>query len=506
MKMNTIYFLDKRSIALFRITLGLVLIYNFIVYKLIPAGEYLLPETGLIGNEYKQIFISRQLWSPFDFMTTDIQFYIVSAITLFVFLLLTIGCFTRGISIAAYLLFLSFQQRYYPLEMGWDKYINVMLFISMLLPLNHFFSVDKILFKKKFRDNQVEYRHPFAMVMLMQIGVIYFFSGIVKNGNLWLTGDAVKVAVNDFLQHTFLTEYLLKSDMLLKVLNYYTVAFEILLFFILFFPYKNKQLRYAVICIIISFHWGVSLFLNVGHFKWISLATCAVLLPDTFWMYLSKLKSGLKRYILPESRTEQSELHKVQWYLAVILSTYLVTFMVHNGFRKLAFRGGGISEYMQSLGIGEVLENTVFYPSGFLLSSYFNQSWFFYAPNPPELSGVYALSGKLDGREYTINHITNHPQSDLRKSYYHSQLDMFFQEKLSLYSLQLNNFEQTSRMYQELNRLWMMNRYQSWKEENPSVRLEGLELKYIYYNRNNEMFFDVKDWNIYLVESVEFSW
>lgn len=503
--MDKIYYLDKRSVALFRITLGLLLIYNFIVYKLIPAKDFLLPESGLIGNEYKQVFISQQLWSPIDFITTDVRFYILCSITLLVYVLFTIGYFTRWMTVLSWLLFFSFQQRYYPLEMGWDKYIQAMLFVSMLLPLNHFFSVDKKLSGKEIFNNQYEFRHPFALVVLVQIGAIYFFSGIVKNGELWLSGDAVRIAVNDYLQHTSLTPLLLQSDFLMKFLNYYTMVFESILILLLFFPYKNKNLRYVAIFIILSFHWGISIFMHVGHFKWVAIVACAILLPDSFWEMLYKRIPKWKNTHSPKS-IQPGPATGISYYAAILITVFLISFIFHNGWRKLSLRGGMVSEYMKEKGLNNVLENTVFYPSKYFLSSYFNQSWFFYAPNPPEFSGAYFLSGKLNGNEYSINGIESPARIKTAKNIYRSELDMFFQEKLSLFSLQLNDYEQTTKMYQELNRMWMMDQYKKWSAKNQTIQLDGVELWYIYYKRSEKLYFDDKKWNEHLVESIAFEW
>ncbi len=373
--------LDSRSIGLFRILLGLLLIYNFIEYRIIPAPEYFLPSNGIFGNEYLDKDQTDKFWSIFKWIRNDIQFYISVIVTLIVYLIYTIGFKSKYFGFIAYFFFWQWNQRFYIFEVGWDKYLGAMLFMSMFLPLSHQYSVDNRISKEKSFIAPFEDKSPFAFIMLMQIGVIYFFSALHKNGNLWMNGEAVKYLLADFTLARGPAEWLLQHEVLYRAATYFTLIIEFAIIFFLFIPCR-MYLRILAALSIIGLHWSINLFSDIGHFKYVAICVGVLLIPSSFWNKLFKTTTKIRNSVL-----YRDSLFK--WLYAGIAILMIWVLWINN-FYRLGEKDTRVGNLMKSSGIQSVL-NALRIPA-FSMSSWMNQGWSYYAPDPKEFAGVMGIN------------------------------------------------------------------------------------------------------------------
>lgn len=285
--------LDYRSIGAFRIALSLLLIWNLLFYKISNFKTIYAPETGLFGNFYLQnIEIPSSLWSPLNVITSNEYFVVVLLVYLILALLLLIGKGGKLTVLLIIFLQWSFNQRYFPVFFGWDFYILVLLFIALLLPINNKFSWGR----KEGSNNGSYFNHPLVLLVLIQIACIYFFNGVNKFGHAWSNGTAVSLILNDAMLSKTFAKSLAENEMFSYLFSYATLIFEYG-FILLVFPLFNARIRIVLIIAMLTFHWGISIFADVGHFKFCSLLVAILLLPSKFWEILGYKKSYNEKFI-----------------------------------------------------------------------------------------------------------------------------------------------------------------------------------------------------------------
>ena len=329
--MKNIYGIDLRSIAAFRISLSLFIALEFCFSVLGNFKAIYSPETGVLGNAYATEYMAYYKgFSCIFYLQSDaaMLFFIYLIIT--VLLLLSIGFYSRLMAITGVILMYLFFNRYSILYFGWEMYAAVMLFWLAIVPHRTYFSIFnntntitntiidthsssidetgtrlsfwgsiKNIFHYPLNYNNkdmFEWKSPIAYALIFQIGIIYFYNGISKNGALWMSGQAVESFLNETAKATSLAAWLLHHLSLrwvLVFLTYFTLAIEIALLAILFFPFKNKGLRFLAAFLIFFLHWGISLFADVGNFKYVATAVSFLLLPSYFW---DSLFGFIKKY------------------------------------------------------------------------------------------------------------------------------------------------------------------------------------------------------------------
>ncbi|MES2285606.1 MAG: HTTM domain-containing protein [Bacteroidota bacterium] len=417
--MKKIYGIDIRSIAAFRIILSLFIAMEFSFMVLGNFTEIYSPETGVLGNAFAKDFHSFYngfigIFSIQSDLVMKLFVYLIIA----VMLMLCIGFYPRIMAITGCILLYLFFNRYSLLYFGWEMYASVMLFWLAFVPQSSVFSFLKIEknaitnYSSGIAGNNVgagavgkkEWHSPLAFALIFQIGIIYFYNGISKNGELWMTGRAVESFLNDADKARPLAAWVLESNWITGFsvfLTYFTLIAEIGLIFILFIPWKNKQLRYLAAFLIFSLHWGIDIFVDVGNFKYVATAVAILILPGDFW---DRIVHFLDRLKLPTKRTEASNslirsvavISKIKlpglnisanYTLEKILACTLCFTILFSNLSQTnaSMTTDRMKHVIELLNIDKVLKkvNHSFLPQ----YSFFTQYWHLYSPDPPKENG-----------------------------------------------------------------------------------------------------------------------
>jgi Vitamin K-dependent gamma-carboxylase len=168
------------------------------------------------------------------------------------------------------------------LKSGAEDLAHLLLLWCVFLPMNRYWSVDSAL------DPQSPDRPypalPFIAIRL-QIASLYLFAAFFKlAGAPWRSGDAVIWALGDtafgatpiglFLVH--------HVPMLLRVVNYLVIAFQLAFPFLMYSPWHNTWTRSFGLAGAALMHLSFMLCLNMGGFPFLSLILLVLLVPDVW--------------------------------------------------------------------------------------------------------------------------------------------------------------------------------------------------------------------------------
>lgn len=254
----SLFTIDPRSLALFRVSLGLMLLWDLFDRSFAMAVHYAHSGTGLSWslhslspNLYWQIFL-----------------FVVAALAA---LSLTLGFKIRAATAVSFLLLTSLHHHNHYLVFGADSILRLLLFWSIFLP-----------FEKK-----QPILSPASIGILIQVAVIFIFSGSYKISEpLWLSGEAVDRALA--YCPGVLGLYLRNFEGLTKILTYVTLASQLLLPILAFVP----RLRLWITLYFILMEILMALFMDLTIFPFACIVAWILFLPESFWIRLGFNSKG----------------------------------------------------------------------------------------------------------------------------------------------------------------------------------------------------------------------
>lgn len=384
------YQISLPSLSLFRVLLGLYLCGTLIFRFAGHFATYFSPANGILGRCFSEQYLEHYgfVFNPLYYASTDLHtgFYLAVCIVLSIGLTLGIrsGICAFGLSIL-----LAFWYDRYPMfYQGFEQYAQVLLWIACLLPVDRYFSLGGVKQAPNQREEKLPTLNgPLAFFALFQVTVIYFFNGIFKYGEKYLNGTAVAFTAMDPDRSGSLSGWLIQSEGLVKLLTWTTLFFEIGMILLIILPAKFVRFRYLAIVGILFLHWGVSVFIDVGNFKWISLAAAALILPEDFWQRQSIGKQLLRwnpkarfRYSSNVRSPALDRLLVILFCVSIVLSQF-DTWLSNRASDNLHERANETMLAKWVKGVPRLDWN--FTP--------FDQYWHLYAPNPATERGFLCI-------------------------------------------------------------------------------------------------------------------
>ncbi len=392
---NNAYYLDVRSIVMFRIFFGFAVIYKIVFFYLMNF-EWFSPQKSFFGNHLLYFVYPNQFLSPIDFIQSDWMMYLYLAVILVLALFIIIGFYSKIATVSLYFLSLFFYQRFLPLTFGWDRYYDAIMLLIIFFPLDIKCSINSYEIAER-NNNTTNYKSSLILPLLYVVFLIYFIAGVGKNGELWINGSAVGYLLKDNLMTTELGFKFSGFSFFSKILTYCTLLFELTAPFFLFIRYKNQFLRIIFSFSIILFHCGIGLFVEVGFFKYIAFATAILLLPNYFWSlkYIRKIGD----YILSKSPIYKIELPNIihffysninfMKYSMIFIATSIIYVQTILNLRYLLKQHTDLQPFLQSSRLLTKFSNLPCYENKNI--PFFSPDWFFYAPNPPVKSSYIGM-------------------------------------------------------------------------------------------------------------------
>jgi len=377
-----VFGLDIRSLGAFRIIIGLVLLYDLIFNRIVYYKQLYSYEEGLMNSFFFNTEIYKDsFWS---FIQTGAEMPYIFVLALISYLCYVLGYLFKINRILTPILFVYISHKYFLTLIGADQIITVLLLFTIFLPIGQSFAF--ISKKNSFRNYEI--RGVAVWALLIQISIIYFFNAINKTGDLWLSGNVVKVATSDTILSTRFSYLLAKNNLLNHFTTYFSYAYEFLFPLLLFFPYRNQKIRLLLSFIIIFFHFSISIFMDVGHFYLVFLSISILLLPTKFWNYFTNKSQNKNSIVLRKKNTT------ILRITVIILLFLAIQRNVFSFLNRLTFSDTKIYQ-------------TIYSPFEYLnelpiSTPFLSQSWVFFTPNPPEEMGILTIEG-IDYENGIIN-------------------------------------------------------------------------------------------------------
>ncbi len=286
--------LDTRSLALFRVSVALILIVDFLCTRL-PYFTLFYTDKGLLP--LKNLFGSGSFWastSSLNFISSSCTYqFALFVLAILCFFMLLIGHKTRWAVFGSWILLVSFHSRNFLIINSGDTLLCLMLFWALYLPLNRHFSIDSTVQGEQKATTAFSVN---SFAFIFQLLLVYYFTYLLKTDLIWKNGQGVYYAL---MLHDFRTvwgDILLQYPNVMKILShttYYFIESLIPFLFVLFgFWWRFRVLIILLMC---GFHFSLALFLHLGLFSWICMAGWLALLPSGFWEWVRVFLPGRKK-------------------------------------------------------------------------------------------------------------------------------------------------------------------------------------------------------------------
>lgn len=276
--------LTHKSLGYFRFALGVTLIINLIMRAQDTFAHY--SASGLASEHFDFSLGGIANYSILGWFDSQLWIVAVFVLGLIFYSLFTFGYRTKLFGWLSLVILVSLQSRFYLGSHSGDELLRVVLFWSLLLPVQYSFSIDSVRKESAKNDRSLSLA---TIGYTVQIAVIYFVAFKSKSGDLW---------VNDFtaVQQIFNIEYLTygtanflaQFTVLLKMSTIAALASEWLIWVLLLIPIFTHIFRYKALVIAIILHLCILFTLRVGIFPIISIVAMLPFAPDQFWRHMGR--------------------------------------------------------------------------------------------------------------------------------------------------------------------------------------------------------------------------
>ena len=296
----SVFGLDIRSLALFRILAALLLLVDLAMRASTLIAMYsddgVLPRPMLTSLLQAMDDTGLSQWGSGSWSIHSLSGAPEFQITLFVIawffaVLMLAGCFTRVATFVSWFLLLSLQNRNCLVLTSGDTIFMLVMMWSIFLPLNRVWSVDAWRRSKgRLSDSRAHNSDQivsFASAgFIIQLAIMYFCSGLAKWNEIWFGGQALNYVFQLDIYTTPFAESLLKYTELNRLVGIATVLAEFFLPWLLLIPWKNAWWRILNLIVFCGMHISILLTLSIGLFGYICIAIWMALLPGGIWNWL----------------------------------------------------------------------------------------------------------------------------------------------------------------------------------------------------------------------------
>jgi len=277
------YSLDLRSLALFRVALGAVLLGDLIW----RAGDMMVFYTDF-GVLPRAALLDK--FSPADrfsihMMSGQLIFQAMLFVAAAAFsVMLIAGIRTRLAAFASWFMVVSIQSRNPIILQGGDVYLRLLAFIAIFLPIGALYSVDSALREPgKEKPKFAHFSTP-GLALIVQVAMVYTFAVLLKTAPEWRRDfSAVYYALQIQQMSTPLGRLLLHFPKLLPWLARGTLGQEGAIPLLLLTPFLAGPARLLGVVLIILLHVALGFSIRLGHFPYIACMAALPLIPTWFW-------------------------------------------------------------------------------------------------------------------------------------------------------------------------------------------------------------------------------
>jgi hypothetical protein len=339
--LTRLFAIDLRSLAVFRIGIALVLLFDTID-RIRDLGAF-YTDAGVLPASLLAEHVRGPLWS-LHARLPDAAVPALFAAAILAALALLVGWKTRLAAVLCWLLLASIHQRNPLLAYsGGDNLLRTLLFWAMFLPLGARFSLDARRSREPVCDRVISFA---AAALLLQVALVYTCNGLEKLQGPWLEGTALAYSLDLSFFRGPLAATLRSHESAVVLGTFLTPAFELLAPWLAFVPFRTDALRLATIVFFVGFHLLLAALFSISIFPAVCIVAWAPFLPTGLWRAVEvRLGDGAGSGALLWPR---GPLPRTLDALALLLFVYVVV--------QLAAQGAGLALPRALLLPGHVLQ------------------------------------------------------------------------------------------------------------------------------------------------------
>lgn len=294
--------LDLRSLAIFRIGLGVMILVDLVCRSSDLIAHYcdtgVLPRNVLLQYSARPWHVSLHLMNGQPIVQV-ILFSFAGVLALF----LILGYRTWWVTLLSWVMMVSLHARNPLVLNDGDIEFRILLFWSLFLPLGARWSVDDLLSPPANLDRPWQVVTAGTICYLFQIVMIYLFAALLKTGDSWLNGMAVNYAMELDLYGKPLRHVLTPYPDLMKFLTHFTYGLEKFGWLLLLIPFRQTWFRLLAIVLFVGMHLGFHLMMTLGIFSWVCMVAWIPFIPSIVWdRWLTPLSRCAKNFVANPAR------------------------------------------------------------------------------------------------------------------------------------------------------------------------------------------------------------
>ena len=328
-----IFSLDVRSIALFRVLLGVLILLDLLLRSFDISEFY--TDDGVLPRKHLLSLSNQWYWS-LHAAGGDLWWQLVLfAIAAIAAIALIVGYRSKLAAFVSFVLLASLINRNGLILQGGDQLLVIMCFWSLFLPLGARYSIDASLLPEyennpnaslARQDIAQSYFSVATIAIVFQILYLYIFTAILKTGDAWLVRfDAAFYAVSLQQFATPIAEWIKQFPTLLSLATRFVIVVEFLGPLLVLCPFFWPWLRVTGLVLLASLHVAFLLMLHIGLFPLIDFMALSLLIPSAAWAM-----SGRKK----QPKTTENRLESIKIYydedcgfclkMCLVLRTFLL--------------------------------------------------------------------------------------------------------------------------------------------------------------------------------------
>jgi hypothetical protein len=294
--LHRLFAIDLRSLALFRICIGSVLLADLLSRGADIQAHY--SDLGVLPREalWQLFLLSDWHWSVHAWTGSVAGQTVLFACAVLCAVALILGYRTRLAVVLSWLLLASLHARNPILQYGGDHLLRMLLFWSMFLPLGCCWSIDRLRGTVP-QGRSDRHLSMASAAILIQMFMLYVISGLFKRNEIWQGGEGMYRALSSDMFSKPLAHYLLEFPDLLGIISHAIPWLQLLVPFLLFVPWATVRFRTLAMVLLVGFHVAIQLLLSTGIFQYVALSGLLLFLPSEFWNRLAtvpKLRETLQ--------------------------------------------------------------------------------------------------------------------------------------------------------------------------------------------------------------------
>jgi hypothetical protein len=371
-----LFSVDLRSLALFRVGAALLILIDLAQRSPLLAANY--TDAGAHPREAVLPYLVPGLLPSLHMLAGSARAQAaLFALAALVALLLSVGYRTRLATAVSWWLLDSLHTRHGLVLDGGDHLLRYLLFWSLFLPLGARWSLDA---RRRGRPPPRSFVcTPASAALLLQVGCMFFMTGLLKTGPEWADGSALEYALSRKWWILPFGAWLLAHPPLPQWITPMVRWFEMLGPLALFIPVFTDRIRLCMVPAFWGFLAGLGLGLQLNLFPWTSGLGLLPFVPPLAWDVLGRRFPRLRALPSTPASDRPSRVRR------------LGTLVVNSGVLALL---------LVVLGLNAAAAGLRRLPSGPLkrVAKAFHLDeggWYMYAPSPRHIDAWFEHRGRL---------------------------------------------------------------------------------------------------------------